>query len=85
MLKNSYVLVENPIDWKFMGVANKIMRWRKNHLILLIHDVESERYKHYPASLEYSFINTFDSVIAHNESMKAFLADKIDKKVKLYT
>jgi hypothetical protein len=84
-LKNSFVLIENPIDWKFLGVATRIMRLRKNHLILLIHDIESERYKHYPASIEYSFINTFDSVIAHNESMKAFLSDKINKNIKIYT
>ncbi len=84
-LNKSFVLIENPIDWKFLCVATRIMRLRKNHLILLIHDIESERYKHYPASIEYSFINTFDSVIAHNESMKSFLVNKIDKKIKIYT
>ena len=85
-LKNSYVLIENPIEnWRFLSIANRIMRLRKNYLILLIHDIESERYPDFPKQMEYSFINTFDSIIAHNEYMKEFLAGKINEKVKVYT
>jgi hypothetical protein len=84
-LKDSIVLMENPIkNWRFLTLANRIMRSRKNRLILLIHDIESERYV-FPKHIEYSYIGSFNSIIAHNEAMKAFLASQIDEEIKIYT
>ena len=84
-LKDSVVFMENPIaNWRFITAANRIMRSRNNHLILLIHDIESERYV-FPKHIEYSYFNSFDSIIAHNEAMKAFLVKQLDAKIKIYT
>lgn len=85
-IKNAIVFMENPIEsWRFVTVATRIMRWRGNHLVLLIHDIESERYPIFPKEIEYSYINTFQSVIAHNDYMKAFLTERIPADIKIYT
>lgn len=84
-LKNSMVLMENPIkNWRFITAANRIMRSRGNRLVLLIHDIESERYE-FPKHIEYNFFNSFNSIIAHNRAMKAFLANQLDKKIDIHT
>jgi hypothetical protein len=84
-LKNSLVFMENPIkNWRFLTVANKIMKLRNNHLVLLIHDIESERYS-FPRHIEYSFINSFNSIIVHNNAMRTFLSAQVDKKIKINT
>ncbi len=84
-IKNSVVFMENPIkNWRFVTLANRVMKYRNNYLILLIHDIESERYV-FPKHIEYAFFNSFHSIIAHNEAMKAFLAKQVDEKINIYT
>jgi hypothetical protein len=86
VISNSLVLSENPIkNWHFAIFANKIMRLRGNHLILLVHDVEGERYDFFDRRVEDSYMNTFDSIIAHNNIMRSFLSERLRPGIHFYT
>ncbi|WP_367341846.1 hypothetical protein [Limosilactobacillus sp.] len=91
---HSLLVVQYPWDilaFRFSKIIKKITAAKSIKTILLIHDLNSLRngdiftklYYNYFVQ-EYSFINMFDFVIAHNTSMKHYLISKGVSENKIY-
>lgn len=91
--ENSTLLFQYPFDsmsYKYSKTIKKICNKKHIKTIVLIHDLNMLRtssklgkiyFKHYVKEIK--FLNNFDKIICHNETMKAYLLSKGIKDSKL--